>query len=398
MEIKRIALVCVAVLCLGSLAAQNTTGTPENTKKNYFIQETDAGVKLVQRLSWEHLDDILEFEVELEEQNKKTKVWRSIDKKNLKTNYMDVSLPPGNYRYRVRVVNLLGQKEDVSDYREFAVRFAYQPEITSVTPQVINFDELEDHTLKIAGKNFHEETSFSLVNRLSGAVLSGTLVELNEDGTSATIAFEFPKAPPGTYTFSARDPSDLFAESEGIVFRFQKPVDVFLSGGYIFTGFPGNGLFKEYFRKQFSALGGGMRLTVAPFKRYYGNFGFNLSGSGLFLQKKTPEYSVETGMLFTHFNAVYMYPIIKRRLTLDVHAGFGAIFLVNARFYYPPLKQYSPKAWYWGMTLNAGTAFYVYMYKKLFLEINLEHIILLRKGSPHYMYIIQPQLAIGWEF
>ncbi|MEL3906674.1 MAG: fibronectin type III domain-containing protein [Treponema sp.] len=342
------------------------------------------------------MDDILEFEVELEAQNKQTKLWRAIDRKNVKTNYMDVSLPAGNYRYRVRVINLLGQKEDVSDYREFAVRFAYQPELTSVTPQVINFDELEDHTLQITGKNFHEDTSFSLVNRLSGGVLTGTLVELNEEGTHASVAFEFSKAPPGTYTFSARDPSDLFAESEGIVFRFQKPVDVFLSGGYVFTGFPGHRLFKEYFKTSFSALGAGMRITVAPIKRYYGNFGFNFSGSGFFLQQKTPEYKLKAGMLLAHFNAVYMYPIIKRRLTFDVHAGFGAAFLVNTQFYYPPLKLYSPKAWYWGMTLNAGTAFYVYMYKKLFVEFNIDHILPFRKGFPQY--IIQPQLSIGWEF
>ncbi len=66
-----------------------------NEKKNYFLKETDQGVTLVQRLSWEKLDDILGFEFELEQQDKKTKVWRLIDKQTVKTNYADVSLAPG---------------------------------------------------------------------------------------------------------------------------------------------------------------------------------------------------------------------------------------------------------------------------------------------------------------
>ena len=44
-----------------------------NEKRNYFIKETDKGVALVQRLSWESLDDILGFEFDLEQQIEKQK-------------------------------------------------------------------------------------------------------------------------------------------------------------------------------------------------------------------------------------------------------------------------------------------------------------------------------------
>lgn len=403
MEIKRIKLMFSMLLCLSTLSAQTETaaipaGTeqPENTKKNYFIQETEQGIKLIQRLSWEKLEDIFGFEVELEQRDKKTKTWKRIDKQTVKTNYLDVSLSPGNYRYRVRVINLLEQKEEASPYRNFDVRFAYQPEVESVSPKIINFDEMDDQILTAVGKNFHEDTQFILKNNLTGSVLKGTLVQLNEAGTNVTIAFEFTKANPGSYTFLAVDPSDLFAKNEGIVFRFQKPVDVYLSGGYFFSGFVGSKVFKTYFGKNFAPLGGGIRLSVIPIKRYYGNFGFNLTGSGLFLRNKTKTagYTLKAGMLFTQLNATYMFPIIKHRLTLDIHAGFGAAFLINTQFTYPQIK--SPKFWYWGMTINAGTALYVYMHKKLFLEINLDHIIPIRKDFPKY--IIQPQIAVGWEF
>ncbi len=408
MENKRgLILTVVFFFCFIPLFSQQapTSGKEvkqvENDKKKYFLKETDKGVTLVQRLSWESLDDILGFEFELEQQDRKTKVWRVIDKRTVKTNYADVSLPPGDYRFRVRVINLLGQKEDASAYRNFAIRIAYQPEVTTVSPHVINFDELEEQTLTITGKNFHEETSFTLTNDFSGSVLHGTIVELKDNGTHAVVAFEFMKANPGTYTFAAVDPSDLSAEKEDIVFRFQKPIDIFISADYFFNGFIGNRILakEDYFNTNIAPLAGGIRLTVVPIKRFYGNFGFNLTGSGTYLKNKVNGYTLSAGMLFAQLNAAYFLPIIKHRLVFDAHTGFGTMFLVNTQFAYNTTEKLtSEKAWYWGLTFNVGTALYVYVYKKLYVEINVDHVIPIRKGNGFPKYIIQPQLGIGWEF
>ena len=377
----------------------------ENDKKNYFLKDTDEGVMLVQRLSWEGLDDILGFEFELEQQDKKTKIWTVIDTHTVTTNYTDVSLSPGDYRFRVRIINVLGQKEDASEYRNFAIRIAYQPEVTTVKPQVINFDELEDQTLTVTGKNFHEETSFILTNNATGSVLRGHVMELKDNGTHAVVAFDFMKINPGTYTFAAVDPSDLSAEKEDVIFRFQKPVDVFISANYVFNGFIGNQVLskKEYFNTNIAPLAGGIRLTVAPIKRFYGNFGFNFTGSGTYLKNTTDAYTLKAGVFFAQLNAAYFVPIIKHRLVFDVHTGMGTIFLVNALFTYgsnttEKFTNEDKKEWFWGLTYNVGTALYVYVYKKLYIEVNVDHVIPLRQQQGFPKYIIQPQLGIGWEF
>ena len=409
MENKYGLLVGIFLFCLIPLSAQQTADSVHkvkqtaNEKKNYFLKETDEGVTLVQRLSWEALDDILGFEFELARQDKKTKTWHVIDQRTVETNYADVSLSPGNYRYRVRVINVLGQKEAASEYRNFTIRIAYQPEVVTVSPQVINFDELEEQTLTITGKNFHEETSFTLTNNLSGSVLRGTIMEIKNNGTYAVIAFEFTKANPGTYSFSAVDPSELFAEKENIVFRFQKPLDVFVSANYIFNGFVGNQVWakKEYFNTNIAPLAGGIRLTVVPIKRFYGNFGFNFTSSGSYLKNKTNDYTLDAGLIFAQLNAAYFVPIIKHRLVFDVHTGLGTVFLVNTLFTYntnTTKKFTSEKAWYWGLTYNAGTALYMYVYKRLYVELNIDHVIPLRQKQGFPKYIIQPQLGIGWEF
>ena len=394
-------------LCLIPLFAQQAADPVQESKKtrsekkNYFLKETDQGVDLVQRLSWEALDDILGFEFELEQQDKKTKAWRVIDKRTIKINYVDVSLAPGSYRFRVSVINLLGQKEEASEYRNFAIRIAYQPEVTAVSPQVINFDEMKDQTLTITGKNFHEETDFILMNNFGGSTLHGTIVEIKDNGTHAVVAFDFMKANLGTYTFAAVDPSDLLAKKEDIIFRFQKPIDIFISGNYVFNGFIGNQVFakKEHFNTNIAPLAGGIRLTVVPIKRMYGNFGFNLTGSGTYLKNKANGYVLTGGLLFASLNAAYFVPIIKRRLVFDAHTGFGSIFLVNTLFTYNAKEKItSDKAWYWGLTFNVGTALYVYVYKRLYVEINIDHVIPIRQGKGFPKYIIQPQLGIGWEF
>ena len=391
--------------CLIPLFAQEASNVghevkrAENGKKKYFLKETDEGVTLIQRLSWESLDDILGFEFDLEQQDRKTKIWRVIEQRTVTTNYADVSLSPGDYRFRVRVINLLGQKEDASEHRNFSIRIAYQPEVTAVSPQVINFDELEEQKLTITGKNFHEETAFILTNDLSGSVLHGTIVELKDNGTHAVVSFEFTKANPGTYTFAAVDPSDFSAEKDDIVFRFQKPLDIFISGNYVFNGFIGNKVLKQYFASDIAPLAGGIRFTVAPIKRFYGNFGINLTSSGTYFKHKADGYTVSTGLLFTNLNAVYFYPIIRRRLVLDVHAGVGSIFMFGPLFTYHTKEVLtSDKTWYWGLTFNAGTALYIYLYKRLYVEVNLDHIVPFRGGNGYPAYIIQPQVGIGWEF
>lgn len=400
MGIRRTAIVlffllaCVSAFTDEAFFTEDSGDAESGVQKNYFIKETENGIEIIQRLSWEALEDIISFEVEIEQQDQKTKSWLSIDKQSVQTNYIDVSLSPGKYRYRVCAVNVLGQRENPSAYRNFNISTAYQPELTNISPKVINFDEVQNNTLTITGKNFYRNTVFTLRDPSGTFTMKGTVISLDESGTQAVISFDFNKIEIGTYVLSAVDPSDLFAESDNIVFRFQKPLDVYLSGGYYFTGFAGDSVFKTYFGKSFSPSGFGFRLTVVPIKRKYGNFGFNLTGSGVFLRNKTPDYTLTGDMFLGQFNVAYFRPIIPHRLVFDVHAGFGAAALINTQFVYPSLK--SPRFSYWGPTVNIGTALYVYLYKRLYFECNLDHIIPIRKDFPKY--IVQPQLAVGWEF
>lgn len=385
-------------LPLGILAENGVSGKNNSDKstagKNYFIREDDNGTVLIQRLSWESVEDILAYEFELEQKTGGS-VWKLLEKKRTKENYIDLSLPPAGYRYRVTVINLLEQPEATSNYRYFDVKIAHQPEVTSVSPKTVHFDDIYDEFVTVYGKNFYNDTTFSLV-KIGGEAIKGEIIELDKSGTNAKIKFNINKIEPGKYGFTVTDISGLYDDSQKMTFKFQKPIDFYISGGYAFTGFIKNNVFKEYFNTNFAALGGIIRMTFIPIKRTYGTFGFNITGSGMYLKNKQDGYVLKAGFFFSNFNAVYLLPIIRHKLNFDLHLGTGAAFITQTQFVFESIDIKSPQTWFWGMTVNGGTALQIYLVKKLYIEINLEHIIAFRKDFP--LYTIQPSLSLGWEF
>lgn len=386
---KKSACIILCVLCLSIFSYAQ-----KETEKHYYIRESEKGAVLYQELSWEAFADILGYEFELEQKNEADE-WIRLDKKNVQTNSVQVSLPPGTYRFRVSVINLLEQTEAASDYQNFNVLLAYQPEVHNLSPHLIYFDTVFTNRLIVNGVNFLSQTEFSLEKPLTAPVIL-TPVEIDKNGKRAVFELNMNRLTPGDYTFCARDKSGLYDRTRVLELRFQKPVDTHVSAGYAFTGFAGKNVFTEYYERDFAPLGGVFRFTILPAKRSYGHFGFNLSCSAFLADKEFEHYKISGYSFMPQINAAYVYPIIKHRLNIDVHLGTGALFLMNGRFTFPNTDLKSPVYRYWGMTVNGGTALQMYVLKKLYLELNVGHIVAIRKGFPKYMY--QPALSVGWEF
>ena len=392
MENKRCTAAILCLFLLFPLAAQSRGGRSDSDK-HYFIQEGEAGAVLYQRLSWEAINDIFGFEFRLEQRDAAGS-WHEIDKKTVRDNFIDVSLPPGNYRYKVTVINLLEQKEATSAYRNFDILIAYQPEVESVSPRLIYLDEFFDGKFSVTGVNFFDDTVF-VFEKSGGGTITLEPAEVSKDGKKARFELNANRFQPGTYVFIARDKSGLSAKSEDVIFRFQKPVDTYVSLGYAFTGFTGESVFKTYYNRTVAPLGGAFRFTVLPFKRTYGHFGFNVNYSAAMLRKQFDDYTLDGALMLTHVNAAYVYPIIKHRLNLGIHAGAGAVFLMQSKFSFGGSAE-SPAYWYWGFDMDAGTALQVFVYKKMYLELNVDHFFVFRDGLPKYMF--QPQFSVGWMF
>ena len=388
-------------VCLPLVQAQVPAGTSDPVQEqteeptHYFIEESEHGSVLYQRLSWQKVDDILGYEFELEKEDDNGK-WRRIDKKLVKDNFTDVSLPPGSYRYKITVINLLEQAEASSAYRNFEILIAHQPEVESVSPQLIYLDEFFDGIFAASGAYFLRHTVFFL-SKQGSAPIALVPTDLSKDGKKVRFELNLNKFNPGVYTFTVRDISGLTDKSKTVTFKFQKPVDAYVSVGYAFTGFAGQSAFQTFYNRNVAPLGGMFRFSLLPIKRTYGNFGFNLTYSAALMNSKHEYYRLNGTLMTAQLNGVYIYPLIKHRLNLDVHAGFGAVFLVNSRFVFDDGSIKSPAYWYWGPGIGAGTSVQILnLFKKMYVEAGVEHFIVFRKGMPKY--IVQPEVSVGWLF
>ncbi len=365
-----------------------------NLNKNYFIKADKKGRKiLVQRLSWEAFSDILEYSFILEKLNKDN-VWKQIINIRQKENYKDVTLSPGKYGYKVAPINLLEQLEEYSDYQVFDIKIAHQPKVSYILPNGIYFDDIYPDTITLKGKNFHKNTIFGLKNKKNQKMIIGTPTYISKNGRKAKIKFNMFRIRPGNYNFSVIDPSNLRDEKQEIFFRFKKPVDTYVSGGYVFTGFAGNPVFKKYLNVDYTALGGINRISCMMGKRAYGAYGINLTNSVMHIKAKDKLYESTSTMLISQLQAAFILPIKKRVVNFDVHLGMAYLFLLNTTINFDISK--TDKIWVWGLGLSGGTAFQVYVYKKLYIEFNMDHIACFRKDLPKYIY--QPSLSLGWEF
>ncbi|UTC83169.1 fibronectin type III domain-containing protein [Treponema denticola] len=378
---------------LYSQGVEGAINNDSKTQKSYFIEEGNEGSSLYQHLSWEAIDDILGYEFLLEKYQ--SEKWIQIDKKTLKKNSINVSLKPGKYRYRVAVINLLNQVEIISEYRNFDVRVAYQPEVLSLSIDSIYFDEPKADYIIVSGKNIFPETVFTLTKDNETPVQCD-IIDSDKSGKKITIRLNFSKLKAGTYVLTAKDPSGLYDNSKTINCKFQKPIDIFLSLGYTFSFFVKNETLYKYFKSNIFPLGGSLRFAFMPLKRAYGHFGLGLGLSLMQLKNKPDSYILKAGFILPQVNFVYIFPIIKRRLNFDLHLGGGVASMFQAKFEYSGTDIKSPPYWFWCPSINAGTALQVYLYKKLYIELNLEHTFLFRKDFPKY--VIQPSLSLGWEF
>lgn len=180
MENKKHFILIILFFTALFLYAQENLKAEDKGKKSYFIEEGNKGASLYQHLSWEAIDGILGFEFVLEKQDKSGD-WVQIDKKILKKNSINVSLKPGKYRYKVAVINLLNQTEFASEYRNFDVRVAYQPEVLSLSVNKIYFDETDSDSVIVLGNNLFSETIFTLSKDKESSVPC-TVIETDNDG------------------------------------------------------------------------------------------------------------------------------------------------------------------------------------------------------------------------
>lgn len=170
--------------------------------------------KFPQRIEWNADDNALRYEVEIQsaENGKSQKV-------ETNENFLELSLEPGVYRFRVFVYDFLERSSNVTGWTEFSVFKAAVPEILNL-PSEIDVREDGFLSLNIVVNNVTGKTRAELVNSSTKDRVRGLLVlqapSADESEIDTAMRAEFNSVLPGKYTLLVTNPSGLFTESSSI--------------------------------------------------------------------------------------------------------------------------------------------------------------------------------------
>jgi hypothetical protein len=380
----------------------------------------------IQRLTWEKTDHAYRYEVIVEEQTGSGDYAEIL--RELKTeNVIELSLPPGLYRYRIGVYNLLNRPAGISDWIPFRVLPALQPELHSFSQDFISAGTGDPQVaITLRGANLVEGAELHIQPESGGGDIAPTA--FLPGGESARLIFT--RLAPGPYRVRIRNPGGLEAALTITVAPLPAPspaapaaaadgaaaaaVDAGgavpdragdsggasdLRGVHVSVEYapmiPLYGYVFTPFDQVFHPAGVSFRVGFTPLMRSWGDLGLELAPSWTMLDSGTTEIHLGT----VYVNGLYQW-FFADTAALVIRAGAG----VNLIYGTEDLNSASIFTW----TFSAGGGVFLRWFipgvhnflqiprNALYLEAGAEYGHLFTKDAP--AGYVKPVLGFGARF
>jgi hypothetical protein len=179
---------------------------PDTSGTSFYIERGEEGERFVQRLAWERADYVYRYEVTVEAQDS-SGAYAEIRREFRTENFIELSLVPGLYRYRIEVYNLLNRPAGNSGWIYFRVLPALQPELYSFTQEFLPPGG-DDTVLILQGKNLQEGAEVYLRPTEGGGDPAAPLAYFTGD-ERVRLVFNRESLAPGRYRVYVRNPGGL---------------------------------------------------------------------------------------------------------------------------------------------------------------------------------------------
>jgi hypothetical protein len=346
--------------------------------------------RFVQTLRWREQENVLYYRIEIEKQEEAG--WGEAVSGETEAAAFELSLPPGNYRYRVQVYDFLGKLAGTSEWIHFAILPARQPELIRFSPEAFYLDEDPVWVLDLYGRGLTDGIEVFLQGPW-GRIYPDT-VSVEQSEREVRLVFSYERLDTGEYTVHVINPGGLTAEVEPFRIVFKKPVDINISAGYK-PLVPLYGEINDLFESDFFPLGAYGCLGVVPFKRRWGYLGFELEPAWNYFSHKGNGYEVQAHMAGGTVYGLYQLLLPNRTMALNFRLGGGIHSVLNYHFAFnsgttEPMTVLIP-------AISAGFSFQWYIRKPFFLEAGLDFSHLFSKDEPGPAYL-RPFLGAGRRF
>ena len=360
----------------------------------YLLADSGGNVRFIQRLAWRKAQFAVRYSVLLERKSEELGTFVEALRRNLdaETNYIDVSVPAGEYRYRVYSFNVLGQLDTQTEWEYFSVIKAIQPSILTFYPDIFYLDRDTPRIIDLTGENLLPDTDIYLVC-ISMLNENGELIKirpaelhLNELGETAKLIFNEEDIFTGQFDIIAVNPGGLESRTGTFSVAIAKPFDINVAGGFSpslsLVGQKANFLDQVFIPVSFSARG-----SYVPYKLDYGFFGLEAVLNWTMFSStpaKNDIKSTSAHLLTLNANVLYQYWIYKNKLSFNGRAGLGFAGLFDYHIKYTSgktSKPYNTAAF----SINIGGSVQWFFHKQIFAE-----------GGLDYNQIIHTEFGIGF--
>ena len=380
--------------------------TDDTAEANYYIERSGRELRFIQRLIWEAGNYVLRYEVIIEQLGRTG--YAEVERVSVNTNYADVSLPVGRFRYKVEVYDLFDELAFVTPYWEFEIIRAIQPGLSSFNPRAFYLDEDEVWEIQIRGSNFSPQSVFYLVNKDNRRI---NPVSVEIDGNSALLVFSGSSLATGEYDVYVRNPGGLDARDGTFTITNKKLTDWnFYIGyapiiplyGYLFQDTLYHDEYLEApFSGDFYPLSIAAKINFIPIKRVWGNLGVEASSSFAIFEQTRGDYITSTYLLTVHASLLYQRYFRKRTLSFNAGIGAGITSLLDLKYEYQKgMPTESINATY--LSATGGLSFTVFVTRQVFINagadfIHVFTILTSEKDSPMPGFI-RPFIGAGYQY
>ncbi|MDR0404109.1 MAG: hypothetical protein LBH35_11055 [Treponema sp.] len=318
-----------------SLAGQELS--PPESGGSFYVEGAGEDARFIQRLVWERAEYayLYEFALEMESGGEYVEIRREFRAEN----FIELSLPPGSYRYRIRVYNLLNRPVGLSLWIPFRVLPALQPELYSFSQEFLPADDPPGGVeIRLYGRNIVEgaELYLSPVDADAEPAMPEAVFL---SGESARLVFRPPPAP-GPYRVYVKNPGGLESSLEIVVaappagdsgsggsppaeaLPRRRPFDLYAGAAYA-PLFPLHGDLFDRLGGSLYPAGASLRIACVFWKPAPGDLGLELAPSWFMLTGG----GVTIHMTPVHLNALYQRWLPDQTLSLVFRLG-GGISLV----------------------------------------------------------------------
>ena len=376
---------------------------------SYFIRETEEGIRFIQKIDWDPVDNVLRYEVVVEQRYGNSERYNEVIRESVEDPFIEVSIPPGDYRFKVLVYNLLNRLDGESDYLYFNVFRAVQPFIGEITPGNIYMDEDQARRVTLIGDNFVLGAKIFLVPVREGAVNNsenqrGVLVpaqlKYSDIGDTVELIFNEQDLLINNYRIVVVNPGGLTSTYESLSIKFQKPWDINVSAGYapmipLFAASSDGNDLKTVLDTPFYPIGFTAKVSYLPYKQVFGYFGLELAPFFNYISSESDTYILSTSIFGGTLSFLYQKPILPKKLFFNARIGGGIASYLGMHFDYKNGIESEPMST-WFPIVQVGVSGQYFIYKKLFVELGVDFKIFFAKDMP--IGYLSPSLTGGWQF